>query len=99
MSAPRAEAWGIAPGYHDISGQWRQPPPATEGALLAAMGASAAEPEARDGALVVRAGDQREVPERELVTEDGALLRLEGRLPADLPLGYHLLRGELRQRR
>jgi 4-alpha-glucanotransferase len=99
MGGPKAEAWGIAPGYHDISGQWRRPAPGTEEALLAAMGASEEEPDTQAGALVVRSGDQREVPEAELVTEDGALLRLEGRLPAELPLGYHLLRGEGGERR
>ena len=99
MGGPKAEAWGIAPGYHDISGQWRRPQPATEAALLTAMGASAEEPETRAGALVVRSGDQRKVPEPELVTEDGARLRLQGHLPAELPLGYHLLRGERHERR
>ena len=99
MGGPKAEAWGIAPGYHDISGRWRRPAPATEEALLAAMGATAAAPDVGAGALVVRAGDQRRVPEPELVTEDGALLRLEGRLPADLPLGYHLLGGDGPERR
>ncbi|MEP7105466.1 MAG: 4-alpha-glucanotransferase, partial [Chloroflexota bacterium] len=62
-------------------------------ALLAAMRASDPEPP-RSSTLVVRVGDRARVPEPELVTEDGAVIRLAGTLPPDLPAGYHRLRGQ-----
>jgi len=100
MASSKAQAWGLAPGYHDIEGRWRTPSAETEQALLAAMGATAEEPQvAGEGPLVVRAGERAAVLEPELETEDGAVLQLDGRLPGDLPLGYHRLRGEQRERR
>ena len=33
-----ADAWGIVSGYHDALGAWRETPPETRAALLAAMG-------------------------------------------------------------
>ncbi len=99
MANPKAEAWGIAPGFHDIAGRWRMPGPEAQAALLAAMGAAGAEPDAAGAPLVVTAGEQPAVPEPELLTEDGALLELDGRLPAELPPGYHRLRDDRRERR
>ena len=92
MAAPNPEGWGIAPGYHDVAGEWRAPTPETRAALLAAMRATAPEPPP-SSTLVVRAGDQARVPEPELVTEEGAVIRLAGTLPPDLPAGYHRLCG------
>ena len=99
MAGPKADAWGLAPGYHDIAGEWRTPTPETEAALLAAMGAAGEEPDVSAAPLVVRAGHQAPVPEPELVTEDGAVVELDGRLPPELPLGYHRLRDDRRERR
>ncbi|TMF87012.1 MAG: 4-alpha-glucanotransferase [Chloroflexi bacterium] len=99
MAVPKAEAWGIEPGYHDIAGDWRTPTPEAEAALLAAMGAASAEPDAIRAPLVVTAGEQPAIPEPELLTEDGALLELDGRLPAELPPGYHRLRDDRQERR
>ena len=56
MAVPKAEAWGIEPGYHDIAGDWRTPTPEAEAALLAAMGAASAEPDAIRAPLVVTYG-------------------------------------------
>jgi 4-alpha-glucanotransferase len=57
------------------------------------MGAAGEAP-ASAGPLVHRRGHPLPPVEGavELVLEDGAVLRAEGRLPADLPLGYHELR-------
>jgi 4-alpha-glucanotransferase len=99
MALPNPEAWGIAPGYHDISGEWRQPSAEARATLLRAMRARGERPPARGSTLVVRAGDLAAVPEKELVTEDGALIRLRGTLPEGLPLGYHVLRGRRGERR
>jgi 4-alpha-glucanotransferase len=100
-------AWGIAPGYHDFTGQWRQTSPETTAAVLEAMGASGdsgAEPGGPGGddpVWVVRPGQERNLepgPWR-LETEDGASLALSDLLPDDLPLGYHRLENEADGRR
>jgi 4-alpha-glucanotransferase len=86
-----ASAWGVAPGYHDISGTWVQADSATVAAVLAAMGADGSAPP-DVGPIMARAGETPEVAgPAEVVTEDGSVLRLDGRLPPDLPIGYHTL--------
>jgi 4-alpha-glucanotransferase len=93
-----AAAWGIEPGYHDYQGAWRETSPETTDALLAAMGASPDRPTPPDVADLrfVRPGDVVEGRWR-LLLEDGAEVDLaegEGRLPPDVPLGYHTLVGD-----
>jgi len=80
---PSPAAWGVAEGYHDSGGAWRRPPDDSLWAVLEAMGATTGSPPS---------GGPVGGP-AELVTEDGATLRLEAgeHLPADLPLGYHRL--------
>jgi 4-alpha-glucanotransferase len=56
--------------------------------VLAELGADG--PRAEPSALVVRQGERPELT-GELTTEDGAVLTVPGRLPADLPLGWHRL--------
>ena len=96
------QAWGIAPGYHDFAGQWRETPPETAAAILEALGAGGAGVEragpgaaSDDPVWVVRPGEDRslEGPWR-VDTEDGGSWRLKGSLPPDLPLGYHRLENE-----
>lgn len=99
MALPDPEAWGIAPGYHDISGAWRQLGGETRAALLRAMRAEGAPPAVQAATLVVRQGAGTAVDEPALITEDGGQVRLDGRLPEDLPPGYHALVGEHGQRR
>jgi 4-alpha-glucanotransferase len=98
--AANSEAWGISPGYHDYAGQWRAVPPTTTRMILEAMGAPAqpgAEPPGQgrdDPVRMVQPGAAAPIEDGpwELRTEDGATMRLEaGRLPPDLPLGYHEL--------
>ncbi len=98
MGAATPEDWGIASGYWNNDGRWLEAPAATMAAIQTAMGAGEGPPP-EPAALVVRTGDRRAVPEAELITEDGAELRLEGRLPPDLPAGYHRLRSEAGERR
>src|SRR5918992_2788011 len=96
------QAWGIVPGYHDFTGQWRETSPEAAAAVLDAMGASGdssaepAGPGGDDPVWVVRPGQERSLEEGpwHLETEDGGTVRLTGSLPADLPLGYHRLRHE-----
>ncbi|HEX6547725.1 MAG TPA: 4-alpha-glucanotransferase [Candidatus Dormibacteraeota bacterium] len=85
-------AWGVESGYHDAAGSWHAAADETVSAILAAMKAGSEAPPA-GGPLVVKRGDRVEVPEPELITEDGATHELSGCLPGDLPLGYHRLAG------
>ena len=88
----RAHAWGIADGYHDISGRWITPDPGAVSSVLAALGADSESPSA--GAVrVVRQGAPVLLDEpHEVTSEDGAQLRAETSLPQGLPTGYHQLR-------
>jgi 4-alpha-glucanotransferase len=90
-------AWGIEPGYHDVSGQWHQAPTDTVRAFLQVMGADAEHADEPPGlghdnpVWVVKAGEQVRADGRwELRTEGGATMEITDRLP-DLPLGYHHL--------
>lgn len=94
MARHPAFALGVADGFHDVSGEWHPPGPATLDALLEAMGGSEAGPlPDAEMPLFIREGEMRAVPEGRLRTEDGALVDLDGSLPPDLPLGYHELIG------
>ena len=89
--------FGIEPGYHDYKGNWREVSPDVADALLAAMGASegaAEQPAVYDGVRFGRPGEH--IGGRwDLALEDGGDVRVEdGRLPEDLPFGYHTLRGD-----
>lgn len=98
MTAPRAEgagaeAWGIEPGYQAIGGRWVATSPATEAAILRAMGAQGEAP-AESPVLVVTAGAARPLGAgpHQVELEAGGVVRCEDALPGDLPLGYHTLR-------
>jgi 4-alpha-glucanotransferase len=85
------EAWGVAPGYHNIEGRWVQANPETVSRVLSAMGAESNP--SPPGTLVIRAGQTPSLDcSAEIVTEDGAVLTVETALPPDLPIGYHTLR-------
>jgi 4-alpha-glucanotransferase len=92
MADPRA--WGIAPGYHDVRGQWVPSPPAGVEAALAAMRAIGDAPPPA-GTWVVRRADGVHVPwSARLRTEDGECRVVSGWVPPeDLPVGYHSLSG------
>jgi 4-alpha-glucanotransferase len=95
-------AWGVARDYENWRGEPQAVPDATITAVLRAMGC-----EERDGlgppgtgadnpVLVTRTGGLAQVEGGPwlLKTEDGGEQRVDGALPADLPLGYHSLRRE-----
>ncbi|HET6948769.1 MAG TPA: 4-alpha-glucanotransferase [Acidimicrobiales bacterium] len=85
------DPWGIDDGYADVHGHWHETSPDTRTALRAAMGGGdEGPPHAPRPLWVVRAGatDPLLGP-CELHQEDGGERRLEGALPADLPIGYH----------
>jgi 4-alpha-glucanotransferase len=86
--------WGIDDGYEDALGVWRETPTTTRSALLAAMGVDPAQsgPPPEPPVRVLRSGQTLPLEKpAELRLEDGTTLRVEGSLPADLPLGYHEL--------
>jgi 4-alpha-glucanotransferase len=86
-----AGAWGVALGYEDVSGAWRSAPRETVEWILDRMRARAGAAPAEGAApLVLRPGDRLPAPGRWLVRlEDGGEAALEGRLPRNVPLGYH----------
>jgi 4-alpha-glucanotransferase len=94
-----AARMGILPGYHDLSGHWRETAPDSAEALVAAMGvASADEAEARLAALprdvIFEAGGRPDLDlwdtPWQLICDDGRQLEGQGPLP-ELPLGIHRL--------
>jgi 4-alpha-glucanotransferase len=92
---PQADAWGIMNGYEDALHRRHRVSRRTRAMLRKAMGASDGrrEPPARFNVLTLRAGETRRLPGPvEVTLEDGTLLRLEHKLPRDLPVGYHTLR-------
>jgi 4-alpha-glucanotransferase len=89
VCVPNFSAWGIDQKYRDDSGQWHEVSEATKNKFLTAMHAGQEGP--GDAALLVcRQGADVNISEScELQLEDGTRLRATGKLPRDLPLGYH----------
>jgi 4-alpha-glucanotransferase len=87
------EAFGIAPAYADAFGTWNHLDDDVARHMLAAMDvpADADGPTERAWPIVTRAGSAADAPPGELELEDGTTRRVDGRLSADLPLGYHRL--------
>ena len=84
-------AWGIEPGYHDVTGEWHQAPSDTVAAFLEVMGADAAHADGPPGldhdnpVWVIKAGEPVRADGRwELRTEGGATMEVEDQIP-DLP--------------
>ncbi|MGH9190657.1 MAG: 4-alpha-glucanotransferase [Acidimicrobiales bacterium] len=85
-------AWGIDRGYSDFAGRWREPPATTLATIAAAMGADGdAEPPASPMLFLRPGGAPLLDRPATLHIEDGAEMAVDGRLPPDLPLGYHRL--------
>jgi 4-alpha-glucanotransferase len=85
------DAWGITDGFHDLSGEWHETTHEARAAIRASMGDPVPAPTVR----VIHEGETPEVDEpAELTLEDGAVMRVTDRFPADLPTGYHRLRLE-----
>jgi 4-alpha-glucanotransferase len=94
LTVPDPRTWCVEDGFHDAMGDWHTSPPETVEAVLQAMGASEDRPlpDAGESIVFLRPGDIRAVGAPSLLrTEDGAELRVDDRLPHDLPLGYHTL--------
>lgn len=85
------DPWGVDSGYFDALGQWHDTPAETRRAILSAMGADQANPPTTSPppVRVVHHGQATEWPCGHLCLEDGTTLTIDGRLPPDLPIGYH----------
>jgi len=97
VGAPRhdTDAWGVVTSYYDALGRLHSVSDATRAALHAAMGVDA---EAAAGGiervLVAYSGQTFSLDRpSEIVLEDQTVLEARSDLPADLPIGYHHLRG------
>jgi 4-alpha-glucanotransferase len=83
------DAWGIDTGYHDMWGDWHEAPASTLDAIFAAMNAEGDAPPPSP-AIFARRGEATSFgAPSEVRLEDGSHLRLEDRLPPDIPCGYH----------
>src|SRR5947209_1101762 len=93
-------AWGVQRRYRGSDKRWRTVSEASVASVLGALGADTRAPRERLGApLVIIAGDTHLVGRDAVVElEDGREAAADGRLPADLPLGYHRLHESGRDR-
>ncbi|HEX2024244.1 MAG TPA: hypothetical protein VHF00_06025, partial [Acidimicrobiales bacterium] len=53
---PSPAAWGVAAGYSDAAGSWREPPPSTLDAVLEALGARDEHPPQHSPVVTARPG-------------------------------------------
>jgi len=85
--------WGIESGFEDALGQWQDTPEKVRRAIHSAMGVDPGEPAPPDYPVrVIHPGDDVSIPlPADLTLEDGSAIRVDKRLPPDLPLGYHVL--------
>ena len=90
---PRTDPWSIDDGYFDAMGAWRAITPSIHRTIVAAMGVDPDTPPPAPPVLVLRAGETA-AARGQLACEDGRVVTVDGTLPADLPLGYHELRGD-----
>lgn len=89
-----ANDWGIQEHWCDAGGQWHEVDRSTVERVLAAMGADSGGEgyPAPARTLFVRPGSEVEIHGPSvLTTEDGGEEQVDGRLPSDLPFGYHRL--------
>lgn len=101
-----AERMGVLPGFHDLTGQWRDTSVESAVALLAAMGLAVASESDAQAALEAHAdalpqdliceagrGPDLAPADWQLTHEDGRQIEGRGALP-ELPLGIHHLRAD-----
>ncbi len=89
-NATATDPWGVTDGYEDTLGVWRETSDAARAAIHAAM---VTPPPSCPRTWVIRAGRRGRLRgPAEIALEDGAVVRAESALPADLPFGYHTLR-------
>lgn len=81
--------WGVAAGYHDVGGAWREVPTRTVEAILESMAATPGDPP--EPVLVTVRTDHvlPDIGPGLVRLEDGGEMLVDGRLPQTIPLGYH----------
>ena len=82
------DRFGIDDSYLDVGGKQRHVAHASIARLQELIGEPAA---VSSPTIIVRPGERPDVGRGELELEDGPTVTVDGRLPADLPLGYHRL--------
>ncbi|HEY3068009.1 MAG TPA: 4-alpha-glucanotransferase [Methylomirabilota bacterium] len=88
----QTDAWGIVDSFQNASGEWMPTPAESRRAVLAAMGEDPDDPRPPPPSpvRVVRQGEALDLGDTgELSLEGGGVRRINGRLPDDVPLGYH----------
>jgi len=89
-----AAEWGIQQRWCDARGTWHEVGPEIVDRVLTAMGTDGAGTPPPGRTLFVRPGQPVEIHGPSLLRlEEGGEVRIDGRLPPDLPLGYHSLVG------
>src|SRR5487761_705823 len=87
------DAWCIDDGFEDAGGEWKETSPETLVAIRKIMGSSqSGPPPAGQEVQIVPHGSTPPFPRGKIVLEDGSMLAIKsgrGKLPPDLPLGYH----------
>jgi 4-alpha-glucanotransferase len=83
-----ARGWGVQPEYCDAAGRTIRADPAVVAGVVAELSGGGGGPPPA-GALIVHPGDVVDRRRFEVVTEDGRTVVVDGRVPDDLPLGYH----------
>lgn len=89
---PTDDDWGILATRHDCFGNSHETTAETRDALICAMGLDPTNPTAGDVPDVRVLGPEETMAlsrPAELVLEDGATLKVQDSIPADLPTGYH----------
>ncbi len=88
------DPWGIDQSYEDTRGITQQVSPRNRDVIRAAIGVPPSPPSSwfDKPVVVLRQGESVSVPAAaDLTLEDGNVMRVDRRLPPDLPMGYHRL--------
>lgn len=92
MNQADPDRWGVAIGFHDVAGQWRQAPGATIEAILESMGATDGDPPPPAAVTVRTDHPLPPLGPGVVVCEDGSEIVLGAGPPSGLPHGYHRFR-------
>ena len=85
------QSWGIAPGYQDYRGQWRETSPETAAALLDSMDADDGHPPEATAWVVTKGRPSRLGDDVIIRLEEGGEIAVRGVMPRETPIGYHTL--------
>jgi 4-alpha-glucanotransferase len=86
-----AAEWGIQERWQDAQDRWHDVSQSTVARVLEAMGTDGEDSPPPAPTLFVRGQPVVLDGAADLTTEGGEVIRIEGRLPAELPFGYHSL--------